>query len=214
MIPQNVVLMDVQTENSMRGTFAGNALSHVIDVKTRSMGVILNKAYKTLSNVQVKLISTDLPDKVLYNLSGSLLQKVTQDKMDYLSLSSEQNAFIPFSLTGNLDLNDDSYIQITITVAVATVITYDTVVSAHVGSSPFFVKESSGVEFDSQFYNQVVFPAGALPDVRYNHLGKSVRIPQLVTAQMYAVYGVSVLGLIPNTTYTFSEESTFYLLEY
>lgn len=200
------------TQNSLRPApiVAGN---NIIEVKSRAQGIVLNSLFKTLSKIIVKLIATDLPDRVLYDLTGEQLRRIIQDK--YAPIADDQNqlAVIPFALSGYLDLSDDAYIEVTLEGAGAD-LKYDRIIPIGRAANPMLVKKlTAEKEFDSAAYDEIFF-IGDLVDLRFNSNGQGVYLPQVFYRNVAAIKGFASQKLVPNTTYSLSQATDFLLVEF
>lgn len=204
------------SENSMKQSPSGDSVKHIIDVKTKSQGIVLDVSYSKIVSVQVKLVATDLPDVVYYDLKGALLQSILQEKYGNLAANVNQNAIIPFSTVGNLPFNEDCYLQISIVLSEQRQLKFDRVITPTDANSPIVVKqlEENTKEFNSSNYDELFFFTQT-PDVNYNHNGRNIHIPQLLLRNVQTITGVSNIKLLPNTDYIFSQEvSDLYLVEW
>ena len=201
------------SENSMR-VVGENALIHQIDVKTRCQGIVLTATYSEIKRVQVKLISRDVIDQIYYDLEGEQLHRFLQKRYEEMAGQAGYNAIIPLALVGNLPLNDDSYIQITITLHESDFLHYDRIISAFDASNPLSVKNLKDVsEFDSLQFDEVFF-YNYPSDVSYIHNGRRVHLPQLLFFNSFAQDNFSSLKLVANTVYNLSAPKDIFLVEY
>lgn len=200
------------SENSLRPApdVAGKA---ILEIKSRAQGIVLNVSFKDLSSVVVKLIATDLPDRVLYQLTGEQLRRIIQDKYSPIADNINLLAVIPFALSGYLDLNDDAYIEVTLEGG-GEGIKYDRIIPIGRAANPILVKKFTGEqEFDSAAYDEVFF-TGDLVDLRFNSNGQGVYLPQVFYRNVAAIKGFASQSLVPNTTYSLSQATDFLLVEF
>jgi len=212
---QAIEIPDALSENSMRLTGQPGGTVHIIDVKSKCLGLVLNTKFVNIENITVKLISDNLPDRTYYNVSGSQLQMILQERYSPLADNLDLWAVIPFALKGNLLLNDDSYLQVTITLSDAFDLKYDRIISAETAANPLVVKglNDTDVEFESAQYDELFF-LDDFADVRFHLNGQLVSLPQVVYKNMNAIQGFASQKLVPNTTYTLSQAVPFLLVEY
>ena len=212
---QVIEISDDFTENSMRLTGQPGSAVHIIDVKSKSSGLVLSVNISRVQNITVKLISDNLPDRTYYNLSGSQLQMILQERYAPLADNLHLFAIIPFAMRGNLLLNDESYLQITITLDAPFDLKYDRIISAETATNPLVVKglNDLDVEFESAQYDELFF-YDEFADLRFHLNGQLVSLPQVMYKNMSAIQGFASQKLVPNTTYTLSQAVPFLLVEY
>ena len=219
-IPKKQLGLDINynalAESSLRDTQNGNSETHIIDVKTRAQGIVLNVPFDKVESVKVKLVNTDLPDVVYYDLKGSILQTILDDKYGDNASNVNQFAIIPFALSGYLDNDDDTYIEVTVKLAGATAIKWDKIVPALPASNPITVKYMDNVpSFDSAKYDELfILGEDLITDIRYQYAGRGVALPQFWLRNQYAIKGYASQKLMPDTEYNFSASTDFYLVEY
>lgn len=203
------------SENSMRLTGQPGGTVHIIDVKSKCLGLVLNTKFKNIDEVTVKLISDNLPDRTYYSVSGDELQMILQERYSPLADNLDLFAVIPFALKGNLLLNDDSYLQVTISLKDKSDLKYDRIISAEIATNPLIVKSlnDTDLEFDSAQYDELFFVRN-FADVRFHLNGQLVTLPQILYKNMNAIQGYASQKLVPNTTYTLSQGVPFLLVEY
>lgn len=203
------------SENSMRATGQPAGAVHIIDVKSKCLGLVLNTKFNDIERVTVKLISDNLPDRTYYSITGPQLQMILQERYSPLADNLDLFAVIPFALKGNLLLNDDSYLQVTIALNDAFDLKYDRIIAAEIATNPLIVKSltANDLEFDSAYYDELFF-AQNFADVRFHLNGQLVTLPQILYKNMNAIQGFASQKLIPNTTYTLSQGVPFLLVEY
>lgn len=209
---QGLVVSTDFSENSLRPApvFAGKT---IIEIKSRAQGIVLNVAFVDLSKVTVKLIAADLPDRVLYDLTGEQLRRIIQDKYSPIADNKNQLAVIPFALAGYLDLTDDAYIEVTLEGG-GEGIEYDRIIPIGSAENPMLVKKfSNEQEFDSAAYDEVFF-TGNLVDLRFNSNGQGVYLPQVFYRNVAAIKGFASQRLVANTTYSLSQATDFLLVEF
>lgn len=203
------------SENSMRLTGQPGSTVHIIDVKSKCLGLVLNTKFKNIDEVSVKLISDNLPDRTYYSIEGSELQMILQERYSPLADNLDLFAVIPFALKGNLLLNEDSYLQVTISLKDNSDLKYDRIISAEIAKNPLIVKSlrDADLEFDSAHYDELFFVKN-FADVRYHLNGQLVTLPQILYKNMNAIQGFASQKLVPDTTYTLSQGVPFLLVEY
>jgi|GEM_PF-5204685 len=211
-----VELSENVTENSMRPTQQPGTSEHSIDVKTKCQALVLNVPFEKIQKVTVKLISSDLPDRVFYQLSGRQLQMILQERYAPLADSIYQFATIPFALVGNLFLNDDNYLEVNISLHEDYDLKYDRIISAQVAQNPLTAKnyDADLTEFESSHFDEMFFTEDQFADIRFHYNGNLVTLPQILYKNTAAINGFASQKLIPNTTYTLSQAVPFLLVEY
>lgn len=212
---QVLEMNDALSENSMRLTGQPGGTVHIIDVKSKCLGLVLNTKFNNIDEVTVKLISDNLPDRTYYSIAGFELQMILQERYSPLADNLDLFAVIPFALKGNLLLNEDSYLQVTISLKNAFDLKYDRIISAEIATNPLIVKslKDADLEFDSAQYDELFF-ARNFADVRFHLNGQLVSLPQILYKNMKAIQGFASQKLVPNTTYTLSEGVPCLLVEY
>lgn len=210
-----IEINDALSENSMRPTGQPSGNFYIIDVKSKCLGLVLNTKFNNINEVTVKLISDNLPDRTYYSVSGSKLQMILQERYSPLADNLDLFAVIPFALKGNLLLNDDSYLQVTISLLNDFDLKYDRIISAEIATNPLIVKSlnDTDLEFDSAQYDELFFVRN-FADVRFHLNGQLVTLPQILYKNMNAIQGYASQKLVPNTTYTLSQGVPFLLVEY
>ena len=223
-VPINTIGLDVQTfdlftENSMRESAEITNLTRQIDVKTRAQGIVLSVPFNKVRNVKVKLINTDLPDLVYYDLKGFELQKVLQevygDSSD-ISVNENQYAIIPFSAFGYFDLDENQYMQVLIELTDDVSVRFDKIVDYTPARNPLTVKALTDVkEFDSSKFDiAMFFNDNDIVDVRLTHNGQGVNFPQSIFRNQKSIKGYASLKLIPDTNYFLSQSTNVFLVDY
>lgn len=209
---QALVVNKEFSENSLRPSPIV-ADKNIIEIKSRAQGIVLDTFYSNLSKVTVKLIASDLPDRVLYDLTGEQLRIIIQDKYSPIADNKNQLALIPFALSGYLDLTDDAYIEVTLDSG-GEDIKYDRIIPIGRATNPMLVKKfTAEQEFESAEYDEIFF-TGDLVDVRFNSNGQGVYLPQVFYKNIQAIKGFASQKLVPNTTYSLSQSTDFLLVEF
>jgi len=205
------------SENSMKESYTSSEKERIVDVKTRAQGIVLNVNYSQVKSVKVKLMNTDLPDVVYYELDGAVLQQILQEVYKDVPLAVNQNQYviIPFSVNGFFDLDDDQYIQVTVQLKDNVNLKWDKIVDYNPASNPLTIKKFVGNEFDSSKYDLAMFlSSDEIRDVRLNFNGQGVNLPQALFHNEFAVKAYSALKLIPDTNYFLSSEAEVFLVDF
>lgn len=108
-------------------------------------------------NIKVEMISKNKSGKVLYDLTYSQLQELL------VAFYPQFNGIIPLSMSGNLTINSDNYILVTVswTTGTATDFEYSLNTGLNSASYPLVLKPKTvdgEIELDTEFYNLIALP--------------------------------------------------------
>lgn len=183
-------------------------------VDTSCSGVtIVGLSLDKVVSIEVRMISKNIRDKVLYSLSGNNMKRL----LSFLGFNSPDSfrscLIIPFSV-GNLSLSSDDYLEVIVKSDSLTGETYICSLEKLpvFASRPLFVKKVDVEEFDSGYFRTALMsPCG----VEYISSGRKTDISvDMMSFLKKSDSDDFVLGLSSNTTYKVDSASEVLLLDY
>jgi len=182
-------------------------------VNSKCAGMSLADFRHDVKTVRVSLVSKNLRDKVLYELSSPQLMEISADLLKMKQFGGESSFYIPFAL-GNLNLDNDNVLRVEIELVPDSEKTFtkvSRVILANTARQPLSVKVVESDTIDTAYYRRMLMSGPA--SMQYFQGGEKVYFPITFTEYLLSNNG-NFISVPLNTTIELGASQSVCLLDY